>query len=620
MKKEDPLLTLIKAEGWEVRNGEILAEGETFKLTHPCNIHLKLYRNSKNPDTKYRHMKAAHDYLWPHHLISWNYWDERRFRSHCEGHTYISYAGGSSTGKSFCAAKIALLYWLANPRKRAVVVASTTLESLNSRIWGYIATLLNESAIPLPVEYLRSAPPKILYSKKDTIHGMFAVAAKRGDDATAISSWIGRHPKEGMLLVLDEGTDMPMALLNAVPNLESGLDNFQCMVIGNSLSKFDLHGVLSTPKAGWNSIDPMRDNKWATTQKNGICLFFSCYESPRIQETDPVRKAALRFLIDQKEIDEKAKIYGKDSDSFWRFVLGFWRNSSGDNLVISKEFINEFNVTGKTTWSGMRERHFVAGLDPAFSTGGDSCVLRLALLGMDINGKIVLDYRGESLLFRIPISATSDQSAELQIADHVIRILNDYHVPLHHLVIDANGQGRALAEVLKLRAKALRSPWKIYSTGIGEKRQKSFDVIIKTSYELWTSFRGYIQNGQIAGLDEISVYQLTSRMVDVSKRNNKPVLENKQSFKARLRGIMPSLARSPDEMDAAALCLQSAIMNFNFAEGEVVQLERLETEADIKYWTALQENQAQRDTVTSVPAVLEADFSEGMDFGKGPFG
>jgi len=185
--------------------------------------------------------------MWPDAL--WHKWTEDRFRAHCEGYKFISYAGGASTSKSFDAAKLALLFWLADPRGRSVVVASTTLESLTGRIWGYITSFISQSTLPVQYTYYSSKPPKILYERTDTIHGMFAVAAKRGDDETAIKDWIGRHPKNALLVILDEATDMPPAILGAVANLETA-PWFQLMAIGNSNSKFDFHGAVSTPKEG----------------------------------------------------------------------------------------------------------------------------------------------------------------------------------------------------------------------------------------------------------------------------------------------------------------------------------------------------------------------------------
>jgi hypothetical protein len=589
MTSIDPVIRdLIEKEGWKIsaKDGKevILAYGEVYPVKHPLSIHLKRYRLSKNPEEKYQHMKAAHDYLWPTHIKLWHYWTERRFREHCNGWSYISYAGGAACAKSYDAAKIALLFWLSNPKGHAVIIASTTLNSLGARIWGYAMSLIRDTEMEIPFQYMRSQPPKFLYDRDDLQHGIFAAAAKLGDDDSSIKDIIGRHPKDGILFIADESTDMPMALVKALPNLESGQDFFQAMFIGNSLSKYDLHGVVSTPKNGWGSVDPLKDVQWETTQKNGTCLFFSCYESPAIHETDPVKKKLLsKFLITQATVNEKIKIYGKDSDSFWRFVLGFWRTSSTDDTVVSREFVDNFRVFDSTEWLGIHPLSIVAGLDPAFSTGGDQCILRLAILGQATNGQIVLDYQKEKLLFKIEISAQANKSADLQIADQVISILNDHNCPLHNLCVDANGQGRALGEVIRLRAQALRPPIKIYSTRGGNVAVNSFDVVVKSYHELWFAFRDFIQNAQVKGLDYTTITQLTSRQIVRNEKTLKYQLEPKGAYKRRMGAIMPSLAHSPDEADAAALCLQSAIINYGFTPGQKKDIAPVTSFAHEKY-------------------------------------
>jgi hypothetical protein len=49
---------------------------------------------------------------------------------------------------------------------------------------------------------------------------MFAIPLTR-DDETTLSSVIGRHPDKKMMVMLDEGTDMPHAAMKAVPNWAS---------------------------------------------------------------------------------------------------------------------------------------------------------------------------------------------------------------------------------------------------------------------------------------------------------------------------------------------------------------------------------------------------------------
>lgn len=571
---------LILAEGWEIiEEGDeayVMAMGEKIKYAHPFSIWAKIYRGSGNPRVRYTCLRAMHKYAWPTYELTWNAWDERRLKTASENWDYVSYAGGGSTGKSDFAARFALLYWMASPKTRTVLVASTTLQALSTRIWGYISRFANQMAIDFPLTLLGGNSPKILYDKKDPIHGMYALAAGKGTDEKAISNWIGRHPKEAMLVILDEATDLDPVILKSLPNLQSGGIEFKCMVIGNSCSRFDLHGCLSTPLCGWKKLDPMKEVSWLTTQKNGICLYFNPYESPAIHEPNLEQRARLsKFLITKERIEENKKNYGEDSDGYWRFVLGLWKEDSEDETVISRKFIESFNVQGVAEWSGLHKLNIVAGLDPAFSQGGDTCILRLAVLGQSSGGQILLDFRGEQLLHRIVISPKDPRSAELQIADKVLEVLNTYGCPLTNLCVDSNGQGRALAEVIRLRAKTLESPLKIYSVRSGNTVQKSFDVIIKTTHELWYEFRRYIQADQIRGLDYQTIVQLTSRLVEV--KGGKQYLETKPLYKARMGTINPSQAHSPDEADAAALALQVAIIKFGFTPGQRREVKREET-------------------------------------------
>jgi hypothetical protein len=615
------ILELIKREKWEIvsQGGvkQVKVYGRLFPLTHPVQIHLAIYRKETNPELKYFHMKAAHDYLWP--KTEWHYWTERRFREHCNGWNYIGWAGGASTTKSYDAAKILLLFWFANPKRRTVVVASTTLESVAARVWGYCTNLINAMAVKLPFQYLGGQAPKILYPAdkaagdiKDTIHGIFAIAAKTGDDDKAISSTIGRHPDEALMVVLDECTDLNPAIAKAFPNLDSSEKPFQLVAIGNSNSLFDLHGSICTPKAGWGSIDPLQDTMWMTTQKNGICLFFSCYESPAVHENDVEKRKRLgRFLITSEQIKEKEVLLGKDSDLFYRFVLGFWKSTSTDTVVVSKEFLDNHFVRTQAEWLGIHPLKIVGGLDPAFSTGGDKCILRLGILGQTIDGGVVLDFRDKRFLFEIKIKARSDKSAELQIAEQVCDILINEGCALGDVAIDSNGQGRAIGGTLYLEMKSrigqLKEPLKIYSTKGGSNVVNSFGMIIKTTLELWSDMRNFIEHNQIKGLDVIAATQLSHRWIIQDSTTLRKRLESKAEFKKRMGAVMPSMAHSPDEADSAVLCLMSAIHNYGFSLGERRDLPMVKTFAHEK----LIEHNAR---VQQVVMVEESTWRPSADF------
>lgn len=572
---EKLLLDLCENEGWEIskqKEGyQIEAEGRVFPLKHPAIIHLKLYLHAEHELLRYEHMKAAHDLLWPDEIKNWNYWTERRFREHCAGWPIIVYAGGANIGKSYDAAKIADLFWLAAPRERGVLVMSTTLESLKARIYGYCLEFLSKMVVPLKWRSYRGSNPKVLHPQAATESCAIAgVAAKRGDDETAIANLIGRHPPEGLMVMADEGTDQPISILGAIPNWKAKNKCFQLTAIGNSNDIHDLHGSLATPINGWASVDPHKDTKWETAQ-GGICLYFSPYESPAIHEPDPAKQMRLsKFLITAPEIEKAKQDLGEDSEKFWRFVLGFWKSEATSNLVISKPFLDVFNVQTRTEWSGLVPLKIAAGLDAAFSAGGDSCLLRLGIVGHGTDGRVVLDFRDRRLMFYIEIDRTSKEAAEIQIARQVIKILNEYNVGIGDLVVDATGQGRALGSVIQLLARTLEAPVKMYSVYKGVKPKESFDVIVKSSLELWDTLRTYIMKESIRGLDDEAMFQLTNRQI--IEREGKRILEPKPQYKMRMGAINPAFAHSPDEADAAVLCLFSAILRYGFSAGQTIAM------------------------------------------------
>lgn len=580
---------LIKAERWEIKEDLLGKYVELYeerfdlnKVFHPFQIHAKLYRILEDPELKYYHMKKFHDYLWPN--TKWHEWTADRFKEHCNGWKFISYAGGANTTKSYDAAKIALLFWLADPRNRGVIVASTTLESAGSRIWGYIKNLIREVKLPLQFRILKGGSPKILYDREDTIHGMFAIAAARGgkddkDDESAIKNYIGRHPNNGLMVILDEATDLMPSILKALPNLSQKQKVFQCMVLGNSLSKFDLHGALSTPKIGWKNIDPMKHFKWETTQESGICMFFSCYNSPAVLETNPIKlKELSEFLITKEDIAKKKIEYGETSPAFWRFILGFWQEDSLDPVVVNRKFLEEYDVERAAHFSGLNPLHIVAGLDPSF--GGDECILQFAIIGQEVSGKIVIDFRGTDLTHRIKLNSKSHIPIEIQLAEQVIDLLEKHRCPLSSMAMDTNGQARALPELIRLKANQLHSPIKLHSIKMGTQKSPIPDLVIKTSYELWEPFKLYIQNNQIRGLNLEILQQLTSRLV--LWQNKKPVLEEKRAYKARMTAINPANAHSPDAADAASLALQAAIIKHGFIPGQEMQIKQDITFIDSK--------------------------------------
>lgn len=609
------------AEGWEIEGNNVWAYNKSFPLVDPIAIHLKTYRTDESHQTRYDAMKRAFEIFWPKQILTWNYWMERIFWEHTDHDTDIfSIAGGGGIGKTQSMAYAGSIFWLALPHKRTVLVTSTTLESLKARIYGYILRALNDIQIDIPFGIKNTPPPSINPVPPDFIHGIYGIAAKQGSEEETIKNIIGRHPEDSLLMILDEAPDMPVAIMNAIPNLKKGLKGrFQCTAIGNPNDPDDLHGALSTPKVGWENIDPTKDFRWPTTQPKGFCLYFNPYDSPAIHETDPKKKAALsHFLMTEEKLIQAEREEGTDSDAFWRFTMGFWRTRSTRPVVVSEEFLKDYDPTQTAEFSGLHDLHFCAGLDPAFTTGGDKCILRLAILGHHVNGKMILDYKQNQLLFPIKIKAKAGFSAERQIAQQVLKILLSHKVSLRTLCIDASGQGRGIADVIQLESQTPEfakyyvgheTPTKIFSTNIGQKKQNTFDAIITSAYDLWFTGRTFINNMQIFGLDTLAYAQLHHRRF--IEKNGKKTLESKVDYKRRMTTVSSVLGRSPDEADAAMLTLQSAILHYGFFPGQQKEIVRYADEQSRKFAIALANYKEQMEKQVN-PSIIRGKYNRGI--------
>lgn len=478
------------------------------------------------------------------------------------------------THNSHDAAMIAILFWLANPKERTVLVASTTLNELQTRIWGYLQkfyTMEYNKNIQLPGRlYSSNTSPKILYDKRDTIHGIFAVPLKAGKDSKPTAGLIGKHPKDGFLAIIDEGTDVNPGFLDAKPNWEQGVNTFQLMVIGNSNSKFDPHGLLSKPIGGWHTVNPDTDSEWET--KQGICLYFDCYQSPAIYEKDPDKKKKLgKFLFTEEKIESYKTRYGDNTPAFWRFVRGFWPEDDVIQSVLSLVICDKFHVDETSEWSGLpvpgnhqegtRELIRIAGIDPAFHSDGDDCVFRWATLGInEVTGKMTLDFGGKKNIHYIKIDDTSSEPPEYQIMYACKKLCKELGISCRNIAVDTWGAGSGFGALIEKEWS--KDIMHVESSGrptdtliASQSDEKASDVYDRRVTELWFSMRELVLGDQIRGLDSVSMEQFCTRLYETKGR--KYSIEQKKDYKMRL-GKVDNHYKSPDEADAATFIIDLA--------------------------------------------------------------
>jgi hypothetical protein len=163
-----------------------------------------------------------------------------------------------------------------------------------------------------------------------------------------------------------------------------------------------------------------------------------------------------------------------------------------------------------------------------------------------------------------------------------------------------------------LKSGALESPIKIYSSRHSRSsfQTKEFDVEALSSLELWTSLRDFIQTDQVRGLDDITIAQLVTRRIEVTEKSGKQALESKAKYKMTMGSINPSLAHSPDEADAAALCLRAAILRYGFTPGQRRDIAKQES-FDMAKWEAklLHDEEVSRVDTSPPVATFAADLT-----------
>ena len=468
------------------------------------------------------------------------------------------------THNSHDAGMIALLFWLANPKERIVLVASTSLNDLQTRIWGYIQRFYmmehNKNIVMPGKIFAANQSPKILYDKNDTQHGIFAVPLKPGKDSKPSSNLIGRHAKDAFLAIIDEGTDVNPGFLDAKDNWEQGVNSFQLMVIGNSNSKFDPHGLLSKPIGGWHTVNPDTDTEWET--KQGICLYFDCYQSPAILEKDPDKKKKLgKFLFTEEKIEAAKVSRGENTPGFWRFVRGFWPEDDVIQSVLSLVICDKFHVEEKSMWDGTKSLIRIAGIDPAFHSDGDDCVFRWATLGInDVTGKMTLDFGGKKNIHYIKINDRSDEPPEYQIMNACKKLCKELGIQERNVAVDTWGAGSGFGALIEKEWSKdimhVESSGRATDTQIASQSdERASDVYDRRVTELWFSMRELVLGDQIRGLDTVSIEQFCTRTYETKGR--KYSIEQKKDYKLRL-GKVDNHYKSPDEADAATFIIDLA--------------------------------------------------------------
>jgi hypothetical protein len=277
--------------------------------------------------------------------------------------------GCASAHKTFMFTLLALNEWMGAPNKTRVVLCAPTVPSLRGRIWARLKEDYEEFQ-----RSIRSTLPFNLVDSKTTLqckrgddeHAITAVAVESGSIEKAIGRIQGYHP-ERQIMIVDEAAQTEPAVFFARANLKTANGFWRFAAIANASDQFDAHGQFCEPKDGWNSIT-VNDEMWRT--KTGVCIHFDGLKSPNVVEP----KAKYPKLFAQRDIDRYRSENGENSREWWMYVRGFWPPTGLSDTILDAATITAGNARGTAQWVGTVFKK--AFLDPAFTAGGDRCILR----------------------------------------------------------------------------------------------------------------------------------------------------------------------------------------------------------------------------------------------------
>ena len=543
---------------------QVLYNLEFDEHEHPAYIELYIWRNYKHCQKlggklleRWQHMKNAVKKLFPESFIVekgaysyeqrgyiWNKWMERRCKSFMNADSdrqFQTWWGASATGKSTDAGVLALCAWLASPHNTTVIVCSTTTKMLEKRIWREVVRFYKMREHELP-GVIRRSSTSILFDPENPLSGIHGVAVQMGTQADALGNLIGMH-NEYVYLIVDEMQATREAAVTAWDNLSSGMVEGGFLGMGNPMSKIDPLGAKSIPIDGWEKLSSEHE-EWKTPK--GYCLYFDGLKSPGVDDPD-----RYPFLLTEKQIDEMRIDPGEDSPRFWTMRRGFMPPDGIIWSVLNEKTIEQFHVKENAYWES--NPITIVGIDPAYSAGGDKCILYPAKVGMANDGEYKIEFQKP---IRIQLVAKENElmldTLCKELAKHIINL----NVNTINIGMDCTGNQWMLADALekelgetgimrvKFSGSASSDPISV------QDRRPAKDLYTNYVTELWGRFGTYVQNDMIRNLDDEACKQFCTRLLDFSSNDSrKVVIESKTILRDRL-------GYSPDEADSAVVAIE----------------------------------------------------------------
>tara|TARA_R100001443_G_scaffold5616_6_gene14373 strand:- start:313 stop:1659 length:1347 start_codon:yes stop_codon:yes gene_type:complete len=377
--------------------------------------------------------------------------------------------------------------------------------------------------------------------------GLSLIAAEKSKTREAVGKFIGIKQKR-VILIGDELSELSEAILNAGLTNLSKNPFFQMIGMSNPNSRFDAFGVWSEPKDGWESVDIQTADEW-DTKWGGKYIRLDGERSPNVL----LGETKYPWLPTAEKLEEDRILLGTESRGYMRMIRAVFFDSDETTGIYAESELTNCGAMGKIEWEG--KPTMVAGIDPAFTNGGDRTILSIAEVGYARNGQYVCQFVDAVHLNDDATNKAVPRTYQIvqQIIDHCKR----KGVSPENVAVDATGAGAPFCDVLAgewspnfmrvtFGGKASDKRVSMNSQLTGE------ELYTNRVSELWFVGKELMRTRQIYGISSDLAQEMCARNYDMIKSGSLKVkIESKPDFKARF-------GRSPDLADAAFLALDCA--------------------------------------------------------------
>lgn len=522
----------------------------------------------------YRNMDRL---LWPTDV--WDDWDDKINTELCQG-GLLGLVGPASSGKTHGLAKFALKLYRCFPNETTILISSTTLESLERRVWGEIKKywkMAKENDPDFPGVLTESRQEITTDGKeilgKDRRNGIKGCACRKGNQWVGLGDLIGTKNKRVALLA-DEASLMQVGFFDSAGNLRSN-DWFLLAASGNPKDPLDAFGRLCEHKDGWDQLVQETTQIWKTRDPTCRVLRLDGMDCPNLKfgpGKEPCKsKLTWRYV---KEIEQT---YGNGSWQWEMWVRArFPVNVMAKRLFVRK-FCEKFRAFSEPEWSDGKITRLTA-CDAAFgAVGGDRCIVMDCQFGPTIDSSsrgdgitIGIDQDGQLRLggstkirfaliktFLVPVDAAKPLLPAYQIAEWCKQHCEEIGIPPSHFFFDASMRGELVS--------AFMQTWSTSVVAIDfggsctdrpdpeNPNQTCAQAYSKFVTELAFGLRALIRADQMRGLTLDVVREAEMRAWDQIGQGNstKVQIESKEKMRERVTW-------SPDMLDCLSTACEGA--------------------------------------------------------------